>query len=99
MSKTSYARAQAQIKSKLQSGEIGRLAAIKELYDVMPDHVKGLKEAKELVDKWEPYLVPEQMRAQRQDSLKDQMITVVRLAEKAGCYDAADWIKKRMGWN
>lgn len=29
---------------------------------------------------------------QRQDSLYDQMITVLTLATRAGCYDAADWI-------
>lgn len=32
----------------------------------------------------------------RQDSLTDQLLTVIQLAEKAGCYDAADWIKGQM---
>jgi DnaJ-class molecular chaperone len=34
------------------------------------------------------------MSSQRQDSLSDQMREVVRLATEAGCYDAADWIRK-----
>jgi hypothetical protein len=32
---------------------------------------------------------------QRQDSLTDQMEEVMRLANRAGCYDAADWIGRR----
>lgn len=30
----------------------------------------------------------------RQDSLTDQMETVLNLATEAGCYDAADWLKR-----
>jgi hypothetical protein len=30
----------------------------------------------------------------RQDSLTDQMETVLDLAIKEGCYDAADWLKR-----
>ena len=30
----------------------------------------------------------------RQDSLTDQMKSVLKLATEAGCYDAADWIKE-----
>lgn len=33
--------------------------------------------------------------SQRQDSLDDQLRDVRRLAVKAGCYDAADWIERR----
>jgi hypothetical protein len=32
---------------------------------------------------------------QRQDSLTDQMKTVVAAAERLGCYDAADWLRDR----
>lgn len=32
---------------------------------------------------------------QRQDSLTDQMATVMALAVAAGCYDAHDWLKSR----
>ena len=31
---------------------------------------------------------------QRQDSLHDQLKTVVKLANAAGCYDAADFIQR-----
>jgi hypothetical protein len=34
------------------------------------------------------------MKLQRQDSLTDQMETVLKLATEAGCYDAADWLKR-----
>ena len=34
---------------------------------------------------------------QRQDSLTDQMRSVVRWANEHGCYDAADWIRERWG--
>jgi hypothetical protein len=37
------------------------------------------------------------MSAQRQDSTLEQLRTVIDLANKAGCYDAADWIKERLG--
>ena len=33
---------------------------------------------------------------QRQDSLYDQMKTVYDLAVKAGCYDAADYIRQNV---
>lgn len=33
----------------------------------------------------------------RQDSLTDQMSTVMQLAVEAGCYDAHDWIVARWG--
>lgn len=33
---------------------------------------------------------------QRQDSVTDQLATVVALATAAGCYDAADWITSRI---
>lgn len=33
-------------------------------------------------------------RPQRQDSLTDQMATVIDLARDYGCYDAGDWIKR-----
>lgn len=32
---------------------------------------------------------------QAQDSLSDQMIRVIKMAEQKGEYDAADWIKSR----
>lgn len=35
------------------------------------------------------------MTFQRQDSLTDQMVTLLHLAQAAGCYDAADWVKAR----
>jgi hypothetical protein len=31
---------------------------------------------------------------QRQDSLTDQMVTLMDLARRAGCYDAADWLQQ-----
>jgi len=34
--------------------------------------------------------------AQRQDALDDQLRDVIGLAEQAGCYDAADFIKSRL---
>lgn len=40
-------------------------------------------------------LIPEQ-QPQRQDSTLDQMMTVLALAIRAGCYDAADQIRKLM---
>ena len=40
-------------------------------------------------------LIPEQ-QTQRQDSTTDQLITVMELANRAGCYDASDWIKARI---
>lgn len=33
----------------------------------------------------------------RQDSLHEQMLDLIRIAEREGMYDAADWIKGR--WN
>lgn len=88
------------IKADLIAGKLGRLQAIKAIYDIMPDSIKGLKEAKDMVDVWMPPAL-EVVKGQRQDSLSSQMITVVKLAEKEGCYDAADWIKHRfpgLGW-
>lgn len=35
--------------------------------------------------------------AQRQDSVSDQMTTVMRLAVEHGCYDAHDWLVARWG--
>lgn len=32
----------------------------------------------------------------RQDSLDDQLRTLYTVANRLGCYDAADWIKARM---
>lgn len=37
------------------------------------------------------------VNAQRQDSLADQMNTVIDLARKEGCYDAQDWIIRTFG--
>ena len=37
--------------------------------------------------------VPKNLR-QRQDSLEAQLLTVVEMATRAGCYDAADHLKK-----
>ena len=39
-------------------------------------------------------LPDETVNTQRQDSLTDQMNTVIDLARKEGCYDAQDWIIK-----
>lgn len=36
------------------------------------------------------------LQAQRQDSLDAQLRDVVHLANRAGCYDAADWITARL---
>ena len=33
---------------------------------------------------------------QRQDSLAAQLHTLVEMATRAGCYDAADWLKKQV---
>lgn len=33
---------------------------------------------------------------QRQDALDDQLISLIEMANRAGCYDAADWLKKQM---
>lgn len=35
-------------------------------------------------------------KPQRQDSVTDQLVDVIALAERDGCYDAADWIKDFM---
>lgn len=45
------------------------------------------KEGARLIKKVQP---------QRQDSVTDQLRTVVELATRAGCYDAADLIKARL---
>ena len=39
--------------------------------------------------------IPHVLR-QRQDSLGTQLLTVLELATRAGCYDAADWLKQRL---
>ena len=39
--------------------------------------------------------VPKRLR-QRQDSLTAQLVTVAEMATRAGCYDAADWLKKHL---
>lgn len=38
-----------------------------------------------------------QSKSQRQDSLHEQMLDLIRIAEREGMNDAADWIKRR--WN
>lgn len=38
--------------------------------------------------------VPKRLR-QRQDSLASQLISLIEMATRAGCYDAADWLKKQ----
>jgi len=35
-------------------------------------------------------------RPQRQDSIGAQLHDVIVMAERAGCYDAADWIRARV---
>jgi hypothetical protein len=35
-------------------------------------------------------------RAQRQDSVTDQLLDVAKAANEMGCYDAADWIMDRI---
>ena len=47
-------------------------------------------QVKEAID-----LAPVSRREQRQDSTTDQLITVLELARRAGCYDAYDLIKRR----
>jgi hypothetical protein len=42
-------------------------------------------------DRPDPWI---EQQPQRQDSLTDQMRTVHRLAARAGCFDAADWLWK-----
>lgn len=32
----------------------------------------------------------------RQDSLTEQLRTVMRMANESGCYDAADWIRTHL---
>lgn len=39
--------------------------------------------------------VPKILR-QRQDSLEAQLLTLLEMAYRAGCYDAQDWLKKRL---
>jgi len=39
--------------------------------------------------------VPTRLR-QRQDSLEAQLMTLQEMATRAGCYDAADWLKKQL---
>lgn len=36
--------------------------------------------------------VPEKL-PQRQDSLEAQLLTVQNMAQRAGCYDAVDWLR------
>lgn len=40
-------------------------------------------------------LFPQQ--PQRQDSLRNQLSDLIALANRAGMYDAADWVKQRLG--
>ncbi len=42
--------------------------------------------------------VPTRLR-QRQDSLEAQLITVLEMATRAGCYDAADYLKRHLEGN
>ena len=37
-----------------------------------------------------------EQQPQRQDSLREQLITVHDAATRLGCYDAADWLWKNM---
>lgn len=39
--------------------------------------------------------VPKPLR-QRQDSLEAQLWTLHEMATRAGCYDAADWLKRQL---
>lgn len=82
------------VKLNLQKGILDRMQAIKAIYNVMPEADKSLKAAKEMVDEWKPLPKAEPFLRQRQDSLTDQMKTVYKLANKNGCYDAADWLKR-----
>lgn len=92
---TKYQQAILKIKSDLLSKKVGAIEATKLVWRVMPEDIKSLHAAKKLVDEWRwPKGKPQEV-PQRQDSLTDQMKTVIQLAEKEGCYDAADWIKKR----
>jgi hypothetical protein len=38
----------------------------------------------------------ERYMPQRQDSLTDQLVDIARLADRMGCYDAADWIRNQL---
>lgn len=40
--------------------------------------------------------VPKSLR-QRQDSLEAQLLTLLEMANRAGCYDAADYLKRHLG--
>ena len=39
--------------------------------------------------------VPQRL-PQRQDSTEAQLCTLLEMANRAGCYDAADWLKARL---
>ena len=39
--------------------------------------------------------VPKRLR-QRQDALKHQLQSLLSMATRAGCYDAADWLKRAL---
>jgi len=53
------------------------------------------KDARRFAHREAARAVPKPCR-QRQDSLKAQLITVFEMANRAGCHDAADWIKQHI---
>lgn len=42
--------------------------------------------------------IPKPLR-QRQDSLEAQLLTLLEMATRAGCYDAADYLKRHLEGN
>lgn len=69
-------------------GDITKWAHLKKRAEAKPPTPYAIAEAIRLIP------VPDQV--QRQDSTTDQLITVLELARRAGCYDAYDVIKKRL---
>jgi hypothetical protein len=51
--------------------------------------------SKEFATRQAQQAVPLRLR-QRQDSLAAQLHSLHEMAVRAGCYDAADWLKKKM---
>jgi len=57
---------------------------------VADEHPNAVQAAKDLIPK-------ERVPAQRQDSLTAQMVTVMELVRRTGCYDAQDFLRRKLG--
>ena len=62
--------------------------------EVAEESVKRLQMERDALGKEYTLLLQGKHLPQRQDSLTDQMRDVIPLATKAGCYDAADYLRR-----